>query len=188
MTDRFERAIAAIDAEHAKDPRAGEGGDPPELAYAKAMTAWLDRLYPDASEPLRLAVRAQHIRRWEIPRDGYEEGRDGYIRWRSHLKRHHARITADILENQGYDEATIARVRDLLRKRGLKSDPGTQALEDAACMVFLDTMLDGFAARHPQEKVASILTKTWGKMSAKAQETAMQLPVAETVRSLCRLP
>ncbi len=184
MTERFEQAIAAIDAEHAKDPRAADSGEPPELAYARRMTHWLERLYPNAPEPLRLAVRAQHIRRWEIRREDYEEGRDGYIRWRNHLKRHHARLTSEILENCGYGDETTTRVRDLLRKRGVKSDPDTQALEDAACLVFLETMLEDFAARHPKEKVASIVAKTWRKMSSRAQETALDLPAAEKLGAI----
>ena len=52
---RFAEAIARIDAVNARDPRGYE------LPYAERLSAWVDRLDPDASEELRLAARAQHI-------------------------------------------------------------------------------------------------------------------------------
>ncbi len=64
-------AIRAIDAANADDPNTEiAGGErlPKELLYGRRMSTWLEQLEPRAPEPLRLAVRAQHIRRWEIPR------------------------------------------------------------------------------------------------------------------------
>ena len=37
-----------------------------ELRLCKRMSEMLQAVYPDASEPLRLAARCQHIRRWEL--------------------------------------------------------------------------------------------------------------------------
>ncbi len=82
MNTSFDRALAAIDAAHAEDPEKDAAGQPKELAYAQHMSAWLDRLAPQASVPLRLAVRCQHLRRWAIPRGRYPEGKVGYLKWR----------------------------------------------------------------------------------------------------------
>ena len=41
----------------------------------------------------------------------------------------------------------IARVQDLVRKRGLGKDPEVQTLEDALCLVFIETQLRDLAAR-----------------------------------------
>ena len=59
-TERFSRAIEAMDAANAEDPRqvSFEGKPwPQELLYARRMSLWLDRLQPQASETLRLAAR-----------------------------------------------------------------------------------------------------------------------------------
>src|SRR5437588_302911 len=114
--DRFERAVQRIDAANAEDPTlaASNGRElPAALLYGQRITAWLDRLAPDSSEALRLAVRCQHIRRWSVPRAQFPMDRAGYHRWRTHLAGFHARQAADILGSVGYDEPTIARVQSL---------------------------------------------------------------------------
>lgn len=186
---RFDRAIERFDAANAADPTvesvAGEPV-PKELAYARRMSAWLQRLDPGASEPLRLAVRAQHIERWRIARADYPEGRAGYKRWRSELARMHAEVAAAILAEVGYPPETIARVEDLVQKRRLTSDPEAQTLEDTACLVFLDHYIADFAAKHPDDKVVDILRKTWKKMSERARATALALDLPDQVAALVR--
>ncbi|NQV25970.1 MAG: DUF4202 family protein, partial [Rhodopirellula sp.] len=44
---------------------------PAELVYSERMTAALERFAPDAPEALRLAARAQHLQRWQLPRRDY---------------------------------------------------------------------------------------------------------------------
>jgi hypothetical protein len=176
--DRFRDAIARIDAYNAADPKrvARAGGDVAEAVdYAERMSAWVERLEPDAPEALRLAVRAQHIGRWTVPRDRYPEGPAGYSRWRRDLARFHAETAGRLLAEAGYDEATIARVGALIRKEGLGRDPETQALEDAACLVFLETGFDAFSRKHPDDKVVDILEKTWRKMGPKGRALALDL-------------
>ena len=53
------------------------------------------------------------------------------------------------MRGHGWDEATIARVEDLVHKRGLGkvSDADVQALEDALCLVFIETQYDELAAK-----------------------------------------
>ena len=177
-TDRLSRAIAGIDGFNAGDPNrvqiAGQA-IAKELYYGQRMSHWLEVLAPEASEALRLAVRAQHIGRWTSPRSDYPMDKAGYYRWRRALAAFHAKTAGDILVAAGYDGATVARVGQLLRKENLKTDVEAQALEDAACMVFLENVFTDFSRRHDEAKVIDILQKTWAKMSAKGQATALTL-------------
>ncbi|HVW25453.1 MAG TPA: DUF4202 domain-containing protein [Polyangiaceae bacterium] len=179
--NRFERAIASFDRANAGDPVSIDVGGrqrPRELVQAERLSAWVDRLRPDASEALRLAARCQHIQRWEIPRTTYPEGRIGYLEWRKALSRFHADRASDILREAGYDDETIERVRTINHKRGIKQDPDVQTIEDALCLVFLEHELEEFAAKHPKEKVVDILQKTWRKMSDEGHRHAMALPLS----------
>ncbi|MBI2431960.1 MAG: DUF4202 domain-containing protein, partial [Candidatus Hydrogenedentes bacterium] len=160
---RYEEAINRIDAANAEDPREElvEGGTvPKELIYGRRMSAWLEKLRPDAPEALRLAARAQHIRRWEVPRESYPMDRTGYLMWRKGLYRFHADTAAAILRDVGYDQETIERMSFLLQKKQLTRDPDTQSLEDAACLVFLQYHITEFAARTDPDKMMGIIKKT----------------------------
>ena len=186
--DRFRLALDRIDAAHAEDPEQAPGPDgggvPEELLYARRMTEWLGLLEPGASEALRLAVRCQHLRRWAIPRSQYPMTRAGYHQWRTALARFHAEEAGRILRSAGYDDATVARVQSLVRKEGLKTDPETQTLEDVACLVFLEDQLADFAPRHDEQKVLTILRRTWGKMSDRGRAAALGLDLGPTERAL----
>jgi hypothetical protein len=185
--ERFNAAIARFDAANAEDPTTEifQGAIyPKELLYAQRMTTWLDKLVPDASEALRLAVRCQHIRRWTIPRHTYPMDRTGYLRWRTTLAKFHADTAAAILREADYDDATIRRVQTLLRKESLKRDPEVQCLEDVICLVFLENYLAGFATQHDEAKILDIIQKTWKKMSARGHEVALTLSMSPEA---CRL-
>lgn len=175
---RFDRAIAAIDATNAADPNEvvvrGRSG-PKEVLHAELVTAWVMQLRPDAGEALLLAARAHHLERWVIPRASYPAGRAGYLRWRRALHDLHAERTATILRGAGYDDDTIGRVADLVRKRDLAHDADTQTLEDALCLVFVETQLDELAARLAPDKLSGVLAKTLRKMSPRAIELAAEL-------------
>ena len=177
-TQRFERAIEEIDKRNARDPNTQKSGTievPDALLYSARMTAVLEEMYPDAGEELKIAVRAQHIERWKTPRTTYPEGRAGYHAWRNDLKRSHAQTTGQILDQVGYEPATIELVKDIVAKKNLKSDDNAQALEDVACIVFLKFYAQAFASKHASDKVQDILTKTWRKMSQHAQAHATQI-------------
>jgi hypothetical protein len=148
------------------------------------MTRWLERLEPAASEALRLAVRAQHLCRWQVPREDYPAGRSGYLRWRRECAELHARLAGEILRDEGFDDGTVARVGDLLRKRGLPDDPEARALEDAACLVFLEHELAAFAPKHDEETLRRILERTWRKMSPRGQRAALALELPPSAREL----
>jgi hypothetical protein len=179
---KFERAIAAFDAANAQDPNSESVNGQPhprELVYAQRMTDRLVRFAPDASETLQLAARCQHICRWTRPRADYLMTRAGYHRWRTALAQFHAAKAAAILQEAGYDEPTIARVRSLVRKENLKTDPEAQTLEDVICLVFLEHYFADFATKHDDEKIVGIVRKTWRKMSVRAQQQALKLPLDE---------
>jgi hypothetical protein len=186
-TSRFDAAIAAIDAANAEDPRrvtdAG-ASRPAELVYGERMSTILASLYPEASEALRLAIRAQHIRRWTVPRATYPMDRTGYLRWRTDLKRKHAVLAGEIMQACGYGQDEIARTGALIRKEGLKRDAEAQALEDVACIVFLKYEIDEFAAKHDDVKMIEILRKTWPKMSAHGHAAALALPLSPRIADL----
>jgi hypothetical protein len=184
---RFEAALKRFDAENAKDPhRDRVGGEeiPRELLYAERLSTWLLKLEPHASEELRLAARCQHIRRWEIPRTEFPMDRAGYLRWRAKLKTFHAEVAGEILRECGYDDALIARVQALNLKKNFPNDPESRTLEDALCLVFLEFQLKDLAARTERAKLINALRKSWGKMSEKAREIALKLPLSDEARDL----
>ena len=168
----YEAACAAIDRANAADP-AGH-----ELPYSRRMVEWTRTLAPGASEELRLAARAQHVRRWETPRSAYPEGRAGYLRWREGLKKFHADVLAALMREAGYAEASVAKAAGLLLRKNLAADPEGQTLEDAACLVFLQFEFADFTTKTEEGKVVDILRKTWGKMSPAAREAALKLSFA----------
>jgi hypothetical protein len=177
-SERFRRAIERFDEANSKGPHGKE------LLYAQRMTAWLDKLEPGASEPLKLAARCQHIRRWEIPRSSFPIDRAGYLKWRKTLYNFHADVAGQILKEVGYDGGTIARVQSLLRKEKLKLDPEMQTLEDVICLVFLENYFSDFAREKDEAKVLNIIRRTWQKMSLRGREAAMKLDLSESDRAL----
>jgi len=177
LTERFALALARLDAVHAEDPER-EGELARELVYAQRMSACLERIAPDASEALRLAVRAQHLGRFRVPRSSQPDGRAGYLKWRTEQARAHAALAREILAEAGYDAPTLERVTSLVTKKQLASDPEAQLLEDCACLVFLEHGLDAFAEREDEATVIDILQKTWRKMGEVGRARALELPLA----------
>lgn len=177
---RLERALAKFDQINAEDPRSElvDGRpQPKELLYARRMSETLAGFAPGASEELQLAVRAQHLARWRVPRSTFPDGRDGYRKWRTELMTRHAELAGFVLREVGYDESTVRRVDTLIRKEGIKRDPEVQTLEDIACLVFLRFYWAEFAARHDDGKLTRILQRTWRKMSVAGREAAAALPL-----------
>jgi limonene-1,2-epoxide hydrolase len=183
----FTAAIAAIDAANAEDPtvvvvRGVEG--PKEVLHAQLVTEWVTSLEPRASEALLLAARGHHLRRWTVPRASYPAGRAGYLKWRRDLHEQHAQELGAILERAGYDTDTITRVQAIVRKRGLGRDPEVQVLEDALCLVFLETQLTDVAARLDTDTLVSVLDKTARKMSDTGRAAIAQVPLDDAARAL----
>lgn len=185
--ERFRAALRRFDEENARDPNTElvDGvPQPRELVYARWLSEWVLRLCPDASEPLRLAARCQHLCRWQIPRSAYPMTRAGYLQWREALKKFHAQKAGEILREVGYDEATILRVQELNLKKGFPHDAETRVLEDALCLVFLEHQLADLAARTPEEKVINALRKSWEKMTPAGRAAALKLSLGAGEKQL----
>ena len=173
--ERFNKAIALFDAANAEDPNQDQG-QPKELLYAIRMSEMIGRFAPDASEAAQLAVRAQHIRRWTVPRNSYPMTKDGYLAWRSGLYKFHADTAGELMREAGYDAAMIERVKKAVGKRGIKTNPDTQLLEDIANLVFIEHYMLAFAGSKPdydEAKWLDIIRKTWSKMSRSARAFAL---------------
>ena len=185
--DRQLRALQLIDQAHAEDPnrRTFNGEDTPyELHYSQKMSFYLQKRDPSASNTLQIAIRAQHLRRWEVPRDSYPMTKAGYHAWRSFLKKRQAEIASRLCLDSGFSAEDAERVAHLIRKEDLKHDEETQVLEDVACLVFLDDQFEEFEKQHDEDKIVRILQKTWGKMSDKGHDLALEIPMSEKCKEL----
>lgn len=189
----YERALRLFDAANVADPRedvsADGGRHPRELLYARRMTEMLGRYAPHADEAMRLAVRAQHIERWKIPRNRYPVDRAGYLQWRASLYTLHAETAARLMQQAGCDAATIERVRQAVGKKALKTNPDAQLVEDVAGLVFIEHYMARFVAEKPDysaEKWRDITLKILRKLSSEARAFALsaRLAVPESVRPL----
>ncbi len=176
---RYQAAIAAFDKANAEDPNkemANGKEYPKELLYAQRMTEMQERFAPEASEAVKLAVRAQHIQRWKIPRSNYPMDKPGYMLWRTTLYKFHAETAGNLMKEVGYDDATIDRVKAIVSKKDLKTNPETQMMEDVVDLVFIEHYMLAFAGQHAdydEAKWIVIIKKTWNKMSQRAHEFAL---------------
>jgi tRNAThr (cytosine32-N3)-methyltransferase len=187
--DPAAKARVLIDAAHEADPNRARDGRAAELAYADRMEAWVSRIAPDADATLRLAARCQHLERWLVPRASFPQGRQGYLAWRRSLYVKQAERARQLLLDAGFPPGKAQDAATWISKTGLKTNPGTQALEDAAVLVFLESEIEAFAAQHaqyPREKFVDILRKTWRKMSPRAQQLALGLDLPGAIAALVR--
>lgn len=175
----FDKAKALIDTANSEDPNQeiSEGKDwPKELLYSRRMSDMLERYAPNADDAMKLAVSAQHIQRWKLPRSNYPMNRKGYHQWRAELYKFHAAAIADLLAKAGYKDEFITRVTQAVGKKSLKTNPDTQLLEDVAGLVFFEHYLLDFADSHPEydeQKWLDIIGKIWNKMSVRAHQYAL---------------
>jgi len=182
MTDTwFSRAIALIDAANAEDPNQEQDDagrpQPKELLYGQRMSDMLQRFAPAADGAMQVAVRAQHIRRWTVPRNQYPMDKPGYHQWRTGLYKFHAELAATLARQAGADEATASRIQAAVGKKDLKTNADTQLLEDVASLVFIEHYMAHFASQkadYTEEKWLGIIAKTWRKMSEPAHRFALE--------------
>ena len=187
--EAYARARQFIDSAHAADPTRAIDGRAAELIYGERVAAWVARLVPDASPLLLLAARCQHLERWLTPRATFPEGKVGYLTWRRSLYVKQAERARELLLAAGVTANEAAEVATWVSKTGLKTNPCTQALEDAAVLVFLENEISTFAAQHadyPREKFVDILKKTWRKLSPAAQHAATNLALPPAIAELVR--
>lgn len=187
MASPYAKARLAIDTAHAADPSRSDDGRPAELVYADRVEAWVKRLVPEASGLLLLAARCQHLERWQTPRSSYPEGRLGYLEWRKVLYKKQADRARELLLQAGVSAEEAEQAAVWVSKTGLKTNPGTQALEDAAILVFLENEIQAFLAQHtdkPRETLVNILRKSWRKLSPNGQAAAASLTLPPEVAAL----
>jgi hypothetical protein len=185
----YEQARRLIDQAHSADPQRTVDGRPAELVYADRIEAWVKRLVPEASPLLWLAARCQHLERWSVPRASYPGGRAGYLSWRRFLYGQQANRARELLLEAHVPAPEADEVATWVSKTGLKTNPGTQALEDAAVLVFLEREISDFAAQHaeyPREKFVEILRKSWRKLSPAGHAAAASLELPPAIADLVR--
>lgn len=176
---QYQAAIAAFDKANSEDPNkeVSNGKEySKELLYAQRMTEMQERFAPEASEAVKLACRAQHIQRWKSPRSDYPMDKKGYMLWRTNLYKFHAETAGKLMQEVGYGDEMIARVKAIVGKKELKTDAETQMMEDVVDMVFIEHYMIGFATSHPEYDEAKwilIIKKTWDKMSESAHQFAL---------------
>lgn len=176
------RAFNAFDNYNQKDPNVFMWNGisyPQEYFLALKLYEWVLKLNADASEELLLASRCQHIGRWEIPREKYPNGREGYLKWRKDLALLHAEKASSIMKDAGYDDEQIARVSQIILKQRLKVDADVQTMENALCLVFLEFQYEDFLHKHPTEKMVNILRKSLLKMDSHGHQFALGLKYSE---------
>jgi len=175
--------ITAIDQANREDPNQHQG-EPLSFVQGVLASGWLAKLDADASPELQLVVRAHHLRRWELARSDFPEGREGYLRWRRENKAHQADSLAALMEAGDWTPDAVERSRKLLARTKLRTDPETQTLEDAACLVFLQTQFDDMATRTEHDHLVSIVAKTLKKMSPPAIELAGSIELSEAAQAV----
>ncbi len=187
--DAYARARSLVDAAHSADPARAADGRAAELVYGERVEAWIVRLLPEAPAHLRLAARCQHLERWLVPRASFPVGKPAYLAWRRSLYTKQAERARALLLEAGVSPDEAAEVATWVSKTDLKKNAGSQALEDAACLVFLENEIHTFAAQHadyPRDKFIEILRKTWRKMSPAAQSAALGLALPPVIAALVR--
>jgi hypothetical protein len=180
QAQHYNKAVELIDAANAEDPNLElvDGKEiAKELIYGQRMSNMIDTYLPDADDVAKLAVRAQHIQRWKSPRKDYPMNRKGYHLWRTNLYKFHSETAANLLQQAGYDDEFIQRVKLAIAKKSLKTNPDTQIVEDVAALVFLQFYMlnfyKKFSTEYDKDKWIDIIQRTWKKMSPQAHEFAL---------------
>jgi len=197
MTNQLKSVLSAIDDINRQDTNItlSDGEQhPKELIYGQRMTACLEKHWPQASELLQIAVRAQHIKRWHLKRSEFEQGKAGYYQWRIALGKFHGDLTAEIMIEHGYIEQHAQQTASIICKENLKNKTSTslsldsQTLEDVACLVFLEHYFDEFSAKYlkqnNEEKIIRIVLLTWKKMSDDAHNIALKLTLPDHLAAI----
>lgn len=197
MINKLTSVLSAIDDINRQDINMtlSEGKEyPKELIYGQRMTACLTQHWPQASELLQIAVRAQHVKRWHLQRSEFEQGKAGYYQWRIALGKFHAELTANIMIELGYSKIQAKQTASIICKENLKEKTSSQlnldsqTLEDVACLVFLSHYFDEFANKYIEQnneaKIIRIVQLTWKKMSSDAHNIALKLALPDHLAGL----
>ncbi len=186
---RFAEAIKRIDAANREDPRTELVDGKPqsrELLFAQRVYEWVRKLVDHPSEELLLAARAHTLRRWLIPRDRYPKTTVGYHQWRDALDEFHAGEAESILRAVGYSDEKIKKINAFITKKNWPEDNEARALEDADCLVFLETKLRNYIDDWEESKAVHILQRALRKMTPDGRARALELELGDRERELVR--
>lgn len=189
--NNLNKTLSAIDEINRQDPNTilSNGiNQAKELVYGQQMTACLKQYWPEANELVQIAVRAQHIKRWQLKRSEFSDGKAGYYQWRIAQGKFHGELTASIMIEQGYSQEQAEQCAAIIRKDNLKTNTDSQNLEDVACLVFLMHYFDEFAAKYTEQdneaKIVRIVQLTWNKMSEQAHDIALSLTLPDHLAAI----
>ncbi len=157
-----------------------------ELLFAQRVYEWVRKLVDHPSEELLLAARAHTLRRWLIPRDRYPKTTVGYHQWRDALAQFHADEAESILRAVGYSDEKIRTISAFITKKNWPEDSEACALEDADCLVFLETKLGDYIDAWEESKALRILKRTIRKMTPEGRALALQLKLGDREHELVR--
>ena len=160
------------------------GGEGLAAVEGRLAQGWVEQLEPEASDAVRLAARAHHLRRWEVPRSRYPDGRAGYLRWRRDQKARHAIDLRGLLDSAGVDPAVATRATTIVQKIGLGRDPEVQLFEDAVALTFLETQFAATADRLADDRMVAVVAKTLDKMSPTGRAAALTIDLDERLAAL----
>ncbi len=99
----------------------------------------------------------------------------GYLCWRKERTQAQARAVSEILSRAKYGDGVIERVRSIIRKQRLYSDPEVQTYEGAVALVFLETQPNKTTERLGS-KIIDVLAKTFGKITPASISVIPELP------------
>lgn len=178
----LKNAIHELLAAHLQDPNMESWNDgvyPAEWLYIQRITERLASFAPNASEELIIAANCQHLYRWEIERKSFPEGRIGYYQWRNYLSEYQALKAREIILKAGFDADFADQVKTIVKKENIFTNPEAQTLEDVVCLVFLEFYLDEFMNDKTELNMATIILKTWNKMSEKGHQEALKIKFSD---------
>lgn len=170
------QVITLIDQANSQDPNTeiyNAQSLPKESLYATRMSEMLARFNPNADELMQIAVRGQHIERWQSPRSNFAMNKQGYHQWRSALYIFHASRVIELMQQVGFNEAQQQRVYAAVAKQDIKRNPDSQLVEDVASLVFIEHYMLAFTSTKPdydEQKWLGIIRRTWQKMSVEARD------------------
>ena len=189
MIDSFQYSalIQEIDAVHSLDQvkEIWQNEEfPSELLYSKRMLEMLEKIYPEASNNLRVAAQCQHMKRWMVARSLYSMDRRGYHQWRQAVMSHQLEVTKELLIKHNVSDRDVDDLIEMLKNQGVSGYLNSQIIEDTACLVFLKWYSESFAKKHDTEKVIDILRKTYRKISETGRNTIPNIDLPANVNLL----
>lgn len=169
----------------------GKGVNEKGSEHFEQTIYWTRQLKPDADEPILIAAYAHDIARAFRKENSEETFQNKEFDDLEILKEHQeegARIMADFLRKEGYDESSIKRVYDMILHHEEGGDEESNLIKDADSISYLETN----AVKHTKlinnlgkDKIKNKIDWMYNRISSdKAKELAK--PLYEKVLSLIR--